>query len=188
MPSTTDSSDIVRLAELVAERNDWEREVSTLIGRPALIGHIGEYIAASIFGIRLEESASHKSSDGAFVEGPLAGCSVNIKWYAKQEGILDLAPGHPDTYLVLTGPKPQTRPLTGHNRPWLIEAVYLFSSKQLLEQLKHVKLGIATSLRQALWEEAQLYPAQRNPDYRLSQEQRDLLRLFGEGGRSNGNH
>ena len=182
MPSTGDSSDIMRLAELVAARNEWEREVSAIIGRPALIGNIGETNAARIFGIRLNESASHKADDGEFVEGPLAGRTVNIKWYSKQEGILDLAPGHPDYYLVLTGPKPQTRPLGEHNRPWLIELVYLFSSSQLLEQLKDVKLGIAISVRQELWAEAMLYPDQHNPDYLLSDEQRDLLRLFGGGG------
>lgn len=180
--ATSDSSDIVRLAELVAARNAWESEVSTIIGRPALIGNIGEYVAACIFGIRLNESASHKANDGEFVAGPLAGRAVNIKWYSKQEGILDLAPGHPDFYLVLAGPKPQTRPLGEHNRPWLIDAVFLFSSSRLLEQLKQVKLDITISLGQELWTEAMLYPEQRSPDYLLSEHQRNLLRLFGRGG------
>jgi hypothetical protein len=50
MASNDDPGGLRRLAELVAAmRNEWEREVSALIGRPALIGNLGVYIAAHIF-------------------------------------------------------------------------------------------------------------------------------------------
>lgn len=182
MASTDDPRDIQRLAELVAERNEWEHEVAAMIGRPALIGNLGEYIAAHIFGIRLHKSGSHKGSDGVFADGPLAGRPVNIKWYARLEYILDLAPGYPDAYLVLAGPDLKGKPTADHSRPWLIESAYLFESERLLRQLKDVKLGIATSIRKALWDEAQLYPEPNSPDYTLTDSQRDLLRLFGAGG------
>ena len=40
-----------RLARLLNDRNSIEREIGEIIGRPALTGHIGEYIAAEIFNI-----------------------------------------------------------------------------------------------------------------------------------------
>jgi hypothetical protein len=37
--------------------------LSGLVGRPAIVGHIGEFIAARIFGISLAASATQKSID-----------------------------------------------------------------------------------------------------------------------------
>jgi hypothetical protein len=71
--------DLTQLADLIKKRNSLERQITALIGRPAQIGHIGEYIASRIFRIVLEESASHKSMDGRFSDGPLKGGTVNIK-------------------------------------------------------------------------------------------------------------
>src|SRR5574339_131973 len=96
--------DLIQLARLIDIRNQTEGEITALIGRPAAIGHIGEYIASRVFNITLETSASHKSSDGYFCDEPLRGHTVNIKWFAFQEGILDITPDAlPDYYLVLTG-------------------------------------------------------------------------------------
>jgi hypothetical protein len=54
----------------------------------------------------LEQSASQKGIDGRFAGGSLARKTVNIKWYGKMEGLLDVSPGNlPDFYLVMTGPK-----------------------------------------------------------------------------------
>jgi len=95
-----------QLAQLIRDKNRVEDAIADVIGRPALMGWVGEYIAASIFGIELEQSAARKSIDGHFVRGPLAGKTVNIKWYGKMEGLLDITPGHlPDFHLVMTGPK-----------------------------------------------------------------------------------
>ena len=44
--------------------------------------------------------------DGRSANDPLAGKTVNVKWYGKREGVLDINPaGVPDHYLVMTGPK-----------------------------------------------------------------------------------
>src|SRR5436305_2085729 len=93
-----------RLAELIRERNAVHRQIAELTGRPALPGHIGERIAAEIFGIDLHPSAVHKGSDGVFTDGPLAGCTVNVKWHTAFCGLLDINPNAlPDYYLVLSG-------------------------------------------------------------------------------------
>jgi hypothetical protein len=59
------------LADLIIQRNINEQEITALIGRPASIGYIGEYIASKIFNILLVESASQKSIDGHFMDAPL---------------------------------------------------------------------------------------------------------------------
>ena len=53
-----------RLARLIDVRNQNEREITALIGRPAAIGHIGEHIASRVFNIKLEESAVTKAVMG----------------------------------------------------------------------------------------------------------------------------
>jgi len=173
--------DLIQLAKLIDTRNQTEREITALIGRPAAIGHIGEYIASRVFNIVLEESASHKSSDGYFSDDSLKGKTVNIKWYAFQEGLLDITPESlPDYYLVLTGLKSGTMTSRGRIRPWTIEKVFLFDAQSLVDELKlaGVKIGIATSVRQHQWEKAEIYPADRNNLFQLSQVQRDTLALF----------
>jgi hypothetical protein len=83
-----------QLAQLLMERNVLDARISTIIGRPAQLGHIGEYLAAAIFDLALHESATHRGSDGHFRSGPLAGRSVNVKWYPKLEGVLDINQVH----------------------------------------------------------------------------------------------
>jgi hypothetical protein len=173
---------LTQLAGLIRRRNLLEREITALIGRPAQPGHLGEFIASRIFYITLEESASHKSIDGRFNAGPLKGRSVNIKWYALHEGLLDITPDALlDFYLVLTGPKSGTMTSRGRVRPWTIEAVYLFDAHDLVSQLDAagVKIGTATSVRHQFWERAEIYPHQNNPKLIVSGEQRNQIRLFG---------
>lgn len=127
-------NDLPRLAELVRTRNAVDAEIAAVVGRPALIGHVGEYIAANIFGIELEGSAARKAIDGRFASGPLSGATVNIKWYAKQEGLLDLTPDSlPDYYLVLAGPRQPAASSRGTHRPWLIQSVFLFDANDLIQ-------------------------------------------------------
>jgi hypothetical protein len=177
------NSTIIRsLAHLVKARNDIERKIAAIIGRPGLIGHVSEYIASEIFGIKLEESASSKGIDGHFVGGSLAGKGVNIKWYTKQEYSLDLAvESPPDYYLVVTGPKSPDVSSLGMTRPWLISSVYLFDSASLIESLgaRAVSIGIATSVVGRLWREAEIYPLQTNKLLSLTVDQRSNLALFG---------
>lgn len=173
--------DLVRLAELIQTRNAVTSEIAALIGRPAQLGHIGEYIASRILGIVLEESASQKSIDGHFTYGELAGHTVNIKWYTKQEGLLALNVEHlPDFYLVLAGPKAGASSSRGTVRPWVIEAVYLFDAHKLLSVLlsRGIKISEATSVRRHLWDEAEIYPVQQNTRLMLSEEQRALWEFF----------
>jgi hypothetical protein len=176
---------VIQLAELIRTRNAVMKQIAALIQRPALIGHVGEFIASRIFRIALEESASQKGIDGRFTDDQLAGQSVNIKWYAKRENILDVTPDAlPDFYLVLTGPKSAASSSRGGVRPWVIEAVYLFDAHELVQGLRSrgVKTGVATSVRQHLWDEAEVYPIPRNTRLMLSEEQRKLLARFHRDG------
>lgn len=170
-----------KLADLIAYKNDIDGKVASIIKRPALIGHAGEYIASRILNVNLAESAAHKGSDGIFTQGVLCGKTVNIKWHTNHERILDINPNAlPDYYLVLTGPlkNPSTSRLT--TRPWTIDYVFLFNASKLIETLKSrgVKIGIATSVAMQLWEKVQIYPDSCNSEYILTEEQKYLFSLF----------
>jgi hypothetical protein len=174
-------NDLIQLAELLKCRNTVDAQISALIQRPALTGHIGEYIASSIFGIVLRKSASHKGNDGHFPKEPLAGHSVNIKIYPKHDGLLAISPKElPDFILVLAGPKSAATSSRGQYRPCIIESVFLFDAHALVAELKasNAKLSEATSVRQHLWRQAEIYPSQRNDILVLSEEQRAALALF----------
>jgi hypothetical protein len=170
-----------RLADLIRQMNRTGSEIAALIGRPALQGHVGEFIASRIFDIELETSATQRALDGHFRSGALAGRSVNVKWYGKRENLLDLAQSDgPDFYLVLAGPPAPPVSSRGQVRPWCIESVHLFEHAPLVAGLRRagVKIGIATSVRKDLWAPAQLYPEQRSPLLVLTAEQRGSLELF----------
>lgn len=172
---------LARLAELIRARTAIDNEIAALTGRPAERGHTGEFTAGHIFGIRLEQSASHKGIDGVFVAGPLAGHTVNVKWYGKQQFLLDINPNGPcDLYLVLTGPKAAAMTSRGGIRPWVIDSVYLFDMAALLATLnaRQTAVGIATSVRASEWHAAEIYPSANNPLLILSEEQKRLLGLF----------
>ncbi len=164
--------ELTQLAELLKKKNAIDSLISAQLGRAAEKGHVGEFIASQVFDIQLHPSASFKASDGCFRSGPRAGRTVNIKWYAKQDDLLDLpingaADGLPNYYLVLTGP--QTKAKITH-RPWVITAVYLFNAQQLVAQLQEQgkRIGIATGVNKFLWEAAEIYPDQKVelPPYR----------------------
>ncbi len=44
-------ADLPRLANLLHKCNNVDSEIAALIGRPAHIGHIAEYVAAAIFAL-----------------------------------------------------------------------------------------------------------------------------------------
>lgn len=169
--------DLGPLAELIQERNRIEERVTKIIGRPASLGHLGEFIASRIFDIELASSATHKSLDGWFRSGPYEGQSVNIKWYARHEGLLDIAQSEPpDTYLVLTGPSfPPLRAVGA--RPWLVAQVFLFESSKLEQEITARHVGIATSVRKSVWARARIFPDE-SPLWPLSEAQRGALNLF----------
>lgn len=76
--SDDDQAMLARVASQIVGRNAVGAEIAGIVGRPALLGHVGEWIAAVIFSIRLHQSASTPTSDGLFTAGPLTGKSVNV--------------------------------------------------------------------------------------------------------------
>ena len=176
------ADELGRLAALIGQRNAIDDEIASIIGRPAHPGHVGEFVAAAIFDIRLLESASHKGIDGHFASGPLAGRSVDVKTTSKDDSILNVkADAGPDFYLVLAGPRTPPQSSRGATHPWIVESVFLFDGPELLEQLQAngVRIGVATSVRRHLWDSAEVYPSQTNRALRLTQGQRAMLALFG---------
>lgn len=170
------------LSRLIQTRNEVAAEITAVINRPAQLGHIGDYIAAEIFNITLERSASTKSIDGFFCDGALKDRSVNVKWYAKQEGLLDITlDAPPDYYLVLAGPRAPAGSSRGDVRPWVITSVHLFDATALIAALqqRQIKIGVATSVRNHYWDAAEIYPQHNNTIYKPTALQRDMLSLFG---------
>ena len=167
------------LAELVKQKNHADGKIAEVIGRPTIPGHFGDFVGAGIFGIELHASAVQKGSDGRFAGDRFLGMTVNIKYYPKNEGVLDISTdGAPDYYLVLTGPRSAAVSSRGKTRPWVIEAAYLFETAALTRSLTS-KIGIATSVRRELWDAGEIYP-RNNPAYPLAASQRERLALFSE--------
>jgi len=172
---------VEELAKLIKDKNKIENEIAEIIGRPSLIGHVGEYIASEIFDIELNLSATTKGMDGLFKSGHLKDKTANVKFYGKRENKLDINCKHfPDYYLVLTGPKSSANSSRSTTRPWFISNVYLFNTNELLNDLenRNVNIGIATSVISSLWDDAEIYPNQINKTIPLSKEQMYQLRLF----------
>ena len=182
--SATPMSNLKQLASLLARRNAIDEKITALIGRPAISGHVGEWIAQEIFKVKLAKSANRKGFDGRFTGGPLAKKMVNVKWYGKRDGKLDINPdGVPDYYLVMTGPKAGAMTSRGQTRPWVITEVFLFDAPTLVEQFRMQKrrLGVAASVRQHEWEAARVYPkAALGARLTLTDAQREALKLFAE--------
>jgi hypothetical protein len=174
-------SELELLSQLIHEQNRIGSRIAAIVGRPALPGHVGEFIASRIFDIALEQSATRRAIDGRFSSGPLVGRSVNVKWYGKREGILDIvSEDGPDFYLVFAGPPSAPLASRGQVRPWCVTSVHLFEAKLLLAKLLQagVGIGVATSVRRDLWTDAEVYPNGRNGLLVVSPEQRAQLELF----------
>ncbi|MCE5285531.1 MAG: hypothetical protein LLG02_06765 [Pelosinus sp.] len=170
---------LAELAQLIKARNVIDDLIAAKINRPALVGHMGEYIASQIFDIKLCDSATNKAIDGFFNSGKLMGKSVNIKYYGKAEHLLDITPNAlPDYYLVLTGPRGKAVSSKGQTRPFAINSVFLFDANKLIEilKLRKVKIGIATSVINSLWDNAEIYPEQGS--LQLTEEIRQMLAYF----------
>ena len=163
------------LAELIWIKNKADLSIAELIGRPCLPGNIGEYVAAEVFGIQLMGSGAHPGYDGVFDRGELAGKTVNIKTYSRQEYVLDISPHPCDFYLVLAGPAGQAK-----IRPWVIDSAFLIDRVALVSKLteRGVKVGVATSVRKADWESARIFPRSPVSPFQLSDHQIGQLALF----------
>jgi hypothetical protein len=178
--------DLQRIAKLLRERNAIDDQIAEITKRPMVAGHLGEWIAAQVFDIELELSAVATAIDGRFRSGPLAGRTVNIKWYLKREGLLDMTMSDLlDEYLVMTGPVSAAMSSRGQTRPWRIDAVYLFDARALRADLleRGRRVGVASSVRAERWKEAEIYP-QDNPRLPLSAPAREALRMFAPSGPS----
>jgi hypothetical protein len=176
---TADS--LARIAAPLRERNAIDADLARLIQRPMTSGHLGEWIAAQVFGIELEASAVAVGIDGRFGPGPLQDQTVNIKWYLKHEGLLDTTESTAlDYYLVLTGPPAAAASSRGTTRPWCIEAVFLFDARQLRsEQItRGVKRGVASSVIKQQWTAGAIYPSATNPRLTVTSQQAEQLKLF----------
>ncbi|TDD94148.1 hypothetical protein [Actinomadura rubrisoli] len=170
-----------QIAELLSRRNAIDEQISAIIQRPMTSGHLGEWIASQIFDIKLEESATTTAFDGRFRSGPLQGRTVNVKWYLKQEGVLDTSASTTlDYYLVLTGPRSAAGSSRDDTRPWCVRAAYLFDARRLhVEQnSRGVKTGVASSVLRRQWDEAEIYPHERNSLFQVSPHEAELLELL----------
>lgn len=176
----TSMHSLPELARLLQQHNQITREIAALIGRPAERGHIGEFIATHIFDIALATQANNTGNDGVFrSNGMLNGRTVNIKFYAVNEYILDMSVlTPPDYYLVLTGPIQPTSSSRGALRSYSIEHIYLFAHEHLVQHIRSAKIGVATSVRKALWQAAEIYPQSHNQALVLTETQRELIGLF----------
>jgi hypothetical protein len=175
--------EIVKIADLLRRRNVIDNAIAEIIRRPMASGHLGEWIAAQVFDIALMNSAAEPAIDGHFRSGPLMGRTVNVKWYLKQEGVLDMTESAVlDFYLVLTGPRSGAVSSRYSTRLWRIDAVYLFDAVELLAQqrARDAKIGVATSVLKSQWEAAEIFPIARNSLLPLSAAQISLLRQFAE--------
>jgi hypothetical protein len=166
-----------QLAELLRQRNRIDDAIADIIGRPAEKGHIGEYIAATVFDVQLCNSATNPGSDGYFRSGALEGKSVDIKYlsHKAQSGKWLDRKQRPDFYLVLTGPRTPAGSSKGQKRSFVIAHVFLFARSTILSLN-------GNSIPLALWESAEIYPQPINPLLTLTERQREMLRLFGSAG------
>lgn len=172
---------IARIAALLQERNSIDARIAKIIDRPVTAGHLGEWIASQIFGIRLQESAATQGFDGRFRSGALQDCTVNIKWYMKRTGLLDTTEfSGLDYYLVLTGPSAPAGSSRGISRPWCIQAVFLFEARQVRagQAARRVRSGVASSVIRQYWDAAEIYPQARSPLLTATAEQVQMLRMF----------
>ncbi len=180
--------ELTHLADLLTRRNAIDDEIAAVIGRPALVGHIGEFIASCVFDIELAPSATNRGHDGRFRSGPLAGRTVNVKYYGKREGILDMrADALPDVFLVLAGPSTSPGSSAGSTRPFQIAEVFAFDAAALVRALQSPssppKIGTATSVRKELWEAARVFPvAAPGALLRVTPAQASRLAAFGRAG------
>ncbi|MCC3765362.1 hypothetical protein K3N28_20070 [Glycomyces sp. TRM65418] len=164
-----DEAGLKSIAMLLRQRNEIDARIADIVGRPVAHGHLSDWIAAQIFDIELEPAAN-RAIDGWFRSGPLAGRTVNIKHYTRNEGLLDMSDTDDlDYYLVMTGPRRGAARSGGH-RPWTIDHVHLFDALALADTLRNSmrRIGVATSVRAEYWKAAEIHPDPVQPLLRLT--------------------
>ena len=68
---TAEADPLARVGALLHERNAIDAELARLTQRPMTSGHLGEWIAAQVFGIELEASAVAAASTRALCRAGL---------------------------------------------------------------------------------------------------------------------
>ncbi|MCD0444147.1 hypothetical protein LO763_10975 [Glycomyces sp. A-F 0318] len=172
-----DTAGLNSIAMLLRERNRIDARIADIVGRPVVSGHLSDWIAAQIFDIELEPVAG-SVIDGRFRGGALAGRTVNVKHYARNQGLLDMTDSEElDYYLVMTGS-------AGAHRPWSIEHVYLFDAQELYDELSAQlrRIGVATSVRPEYWRAAEVHPNPARPALALGPRQTAALKAFAAHG------
>jgi hypothetical protein len=175
-----DEDGLKSIAMLLQARNDIEARIADIVGRPVVAGHLSDWIAAQIFDIELEPVAN-RPIDGWFRGGSLAGRTVNVKYYSRNQGLLDMTDSEElDYYLVMTGLQSPAAGSAGIHLPWSIEHVYLFDAQELFDQLSERlrRIGVATGVRAELWHAAEIYPRAANQAYRIDPVQAAALAGF----------
>lgn len=174
--------DLPRLAELLRARNTVESNIANLLQCEVDLNIVGEQIAASIFGIRFVPATAPGQSAGVFTCPTLAGKTVEVRWYLRREGILNIhTDPAPDYTLVLAGPKFDPSEARALVDPWIITSAYLFHMPELFNMLRTrgVRIGPRISVNSHLWEQAEIFPSSPNSALVLTNEQLRLLQLFG---------
>ncbi len=173
--------ELSHLADLIGERNRVEREIVAITDRSAQLERVGEYIASIIFDLTLYPFRSEMGSDGYFNIGPLAGQSVDVKWYSREEYRVSVnVAALPDYYLVFSGPRVSTIVSRRAPHAWAISKVHLFQAKAFVDAslLNNAKANVGIVVARAHWDEAELYPNARNPFFSLTEAQRARLAMF----------
>jgi len=168
------------IALLLRYRNDIDARIADIVGRPVAAGHLSDWIAATILDIELAPSAD-RAVDGHFRSGPLAGRTVNVKHYTRNQGLLDVNDSDElDYFLVMTGPRGAA---SGAHRPWSIDHVHLFDAFALTETLRAEmrRIGTATSVRAAHWHAAEIHPRPANQALVLTADQALAFDAFKSG-------
>lgn len=174
--------DLSRLAELLRARNTVESNIANLLKCEVDLNIVGEQIAASVFGIRFMPTSVPGQSVGTFTRESLTGKTVDVRWYLRREGFLNIhTDPAPDYTLALAGPKLDPSEARAFVNPWIITSAYLFHMPELLNTLRvrGVRIGPRVSVNSHLWEQAEIFPNSPNSTLVLSNEQRQLLQLFG---------
>ena len=178
--SEAERAQLDALAGLLRVRNALDAEIVRIIGRPASTGNLGEFIAARIFDIHLAVSGVNPGHDGYFASGPLEGKTVNIKLYSRDDATLDISTHPSDFYLVLRGPRLH-KAAGPRALPFRIDSIYLFESLSLRGMLAEagVRVGVATSVRRAVWDTARIYPDAPGAPLALTDAQIAMIVAFG---------
>jgi len=170
------------LSALVLEHNKIAEQITHVIGRPAQLGHVGEYLASSLFDVELAPAANNRLVDGHFRGGLLKGRSVDVKMYPVRENVLDMhETAIPDFFLVFAGPKGSAVSSKKKGRPWVIDGIYLFDAAAISAMLRAAgrRPGTGTSVAQSHWDVAEVYPRHECTLLDISEEHLAWLPSFG---------